>query len=42
MKYDVIIIGAGLAGLSTACELIDAEKRVLLVDKEGEQSIGGK
>lgn len=42
MKYDVIIIGAGLAGLSAACELIDAGKRVLLVDQEGKQSIGGQ
>lgn len=42
MKYDVIIIGAGLAGLTAACELIDAGKRVLLVDQEGKQSIGGQ
>ena len=34
MKYDVIIIGAGIAGLTAACELINAKKRVLLVDQE--------
>ncbi|MGG0658592.1 FAD-binding dehydrogenase [Rummeliibacillus pycnus] len=42
MNYDVIIIGAGLAGLTAACELMDAGKKVLLVDQEGEQSIGGQ
>lgn len=42
MKYDVIIVGAGLAGLTACCELIDAGKRVLLLDQEGEQSIGGQ
>lgn len=42
MKYDVIIVGAGLAGLTTACELIDAGKNVLLVDQENEASIGGQ
>ena len=42
MNYDVIIIGAGLAGLTAACELLDAKKRVLLVDQEPENSIGGQ
>lgn len=42
LHYDVIIIGAGLAGLTAACELVEAKKRVLLVDQEGEQSIGGQ
>lgn len=42
MKYDVIIIGAGLAGLGTATELIDRGKTVLLLDQEGEQSLGGQ
>lgn len=42
MKYDVIIIGAGLAGLVTATELIDRGKTVLLLDQEGEQSLGGQ
>lgn len=27
MKYDVAIVGAGLAGLVAACELIDAKKK---------------
>ena len=42
MKYDAIIIGAGIAGLTAACELIDAKKRVLLVDQENEKAIGGQ
>ena len=27
MHYDVIVIGAGLAGLTATCELIDAGKK---------------
>lgn len=42
MRYDVIIIGAGLAGLVAACELLEANKKVLLVDQEPENSIGGQ
>lgn len=42
MRYDVAIVGAGLAGLVAACELIDAKKKVLLVDQEPENSIGGQ
>ena len=39
---DVIIVGAGLAGLVAAAELADAGKRVLIVDQEGEQNLGGQ
>ncbi len=39
---DVIIIGAGLAGLAAAAELADAGKRVILLDQEPEQSLGGQ
>ena len=39
---DVIIVGAGLAGLVAANELADAGKRVILVDQEPEQSLGGQ
>lgn len=41
-KTDVIIVGAGLAGLVAAAELADAGKRVIIVDQEGEQNIGGQ
>jgi uncharacterized protein len=39
---DVIIVGGGLAGLVAACELADANKRVIIVDQEPEQSLGGQ
>ena len=39
---DVIVVGAGLAGLVAAAELADAGRRVLLVDQEPEQSLGGQ
>ncbi|QMW03065.1 FAD-binding dehydrogenase [Spirosoma foliorum] len=39
---DVIIIGAGLAGLVAAAELADAGKRVIIVDQEPEQNLGGQ
>jgi predicted oxidoreductase len=41
-EVDVIIVGAGLAGLVAAAELVDAGKRVLLLDQEPEQSLGGQ
>src|ERR1700741_5351939 len=39
---DAIIVGAGLAGLVAAAELIDAGKKVIIVDQEPEQSLGGQ
>jgi len=39
---DVIVVGAGLAGLVAATELADAGKRVIVVDQEGPQSLGGQ
>ena len=39
---DVLIIGAGLAGIVAAVEAADAGRTVLLVDQEGEQSLGGQ
>lgn len=39
---DVIIVGAGLAGLVAATELADAGKRAIVVDQEGEQNLGGQ
>jgi predicted oxidoreductase len=38
----VIVVGAGLAGLAAAAELTDAGRKVLLLDQEGEQSLGGQ
>lgn len=42
MDADVIVVGAGLAGLVATAELADAGKRVILLDQEGEQNIGGQ
>ncbi|WNO75518.1 FAD-binding dehydrogenase [Streptomyces sp. AM8-1-1] len=44
MAYDadVIVIGAGLAGLVATAELVDAGRKVILLDQEPEQSIGGQ
>ncbi len=39
---DVIIVGAGLAGLVAAVELADAGKKIIIVDQEPEQSLGGQ
>jgi predicted oxidoreductase len=41
-EADVIVIGAGLAGLVAAAELLEAGKRVLLLDQEPEASLGGQ
>ncbi|MCP3062712.1 FAD-binding dehydrogenase [Myxococcus sp. K38C18041901] len=41
-QADVIVVGAGLAGLVAATELADAGKRVIVVDQEGEQNLGGQ
>ncbi|GAA2262043.1 FAD-binding dehydrogenase [Streptomyces ruber] len=44
MAYDadVIVIGAGLAGLTAAAELVDAGRSVIVLDQEPEQSLGGQ
>ena len=39
---DVIVVGGGLAGLVAATEIADAGKHVILLDQEGEQSLGGQ
>lgn len=39
---DAIIIGTGLAGLTAAMEITNAGKKVLLLDQETEQNIGGQ
>lgn len=39
---DVIIIGAGLAGMTAAHEAILRGRRVLVLDQEGPQSLGGQ
>ena len=42
MDADVIVIGAGLAGLVATAELADAGRRVIVLDQEGEANLGGQ
>jgi predicted oxidoreductase len=42
MDADVIVIGAGLAGLTAATEVADAGKKVIVLDQEPEVSLGGQ
>ncbi len=41
-QADVIIVGGGLAGLVAAAELGDAGKSILILEQEGENSLGGQ
>ena len=42
MDADVIVVGAGLAGLVATAELADAGRKVLLLDQEPESGLGGQ
>ncbi|MEH0981843.1 FAD-binding dehydrogenase [Micromonospora sp. CPCC 205556] len=42
MDTDVIVVGGGLAGLVAAAEAADAGARVVLLDQEPEQNLGGQ
>ena len=37
MKYDIVIIGAGPAGLSFACSLANTDLKVLMIEKLGQE-----
>ena len=39
---DAIVVGGGLAGLVATGELLDAGRKVILVDQEPEQNLGGQ
>ena len=41
-EADVIVVGAGLSGLVAATEIAAAGRRVMVIDQEGEQSLGGQ
>lgn len=41
-RYDVVVVGAGLAGLVATAELTAAGRRVLLLDQENRHSLGGQ
>jgi predicted oxidoreductase len=42
MEFDAVIVGAGLAGLVAADELVRAGRRVALVDQENASNLGGQ
>ncbi|MFB7287201.1 FAD-binding dehydrogenase [Actinacidiphila glaucinigra] len=42
LDADVIVVGAGLAGLVATAELADAGRKVLLLDQEPESNLGGQ
>ncbi|KAB2915750.1 MAG: FAD-binding dehydrogenase [Hyphomicrobiaceae bacterium] len=42
MDADAIVVGGGLAGLVATAELVDAGRKVILLDQEPEQSLGGQ
>ena len=39
---NIVVVGAGIAGIVAACEAADRGRRVILIDQEGEQSLGGQ
>lgn len=41
IPYDVIIIGAGIAGLTAALELAKENKQILILDAQDEADVGG-
>jgi len=41
-RTDVVVVGAGLAGLAAAAEAADAGRQVVLLDQEPEQSLGAQ
>ncbi|MCD8529056.1 MAG: FAD-dependent oxidoreductase [Chitinophagales bacterium] len=41
LKADIIIVGAGLAGITAALELLPSNKKVLLIDRDTKENIGG-
>src|SRR6476619_5733606 len=42
MDAVAIVVGASIAGLVAAAELADAGRRVIILDQEGEASLGGQ
>ena len=42
MDADVIVVGAGLAGLVATCELVERGRKVLVVEQENAANLGGQ
>ena len=41
LSFDVAIVGGGLAGISAAIELLDQNMKVVIIDRDSEESFGG-
>ena len=41
-EAEVVVVGAGLSGLVAATEIVDGGRRVLLLEREGEQDLGAQ
>ncbi|MBE7410581.1 MAG: FAD-binding dehydrogenase [Leptospiraceae bacterium] len=41
MQADVVIVGGGLAGIVAALDLLDNEKKVILIDRDKKENFGG-
>lgn len=41
LNYENVIVGGGLAGITTAIELLDNDKKVLIIDRDIEENFGG-
>ena len=41
-EFDIAVVGSGLAGLVAACEAADRGRRVVVLEQEGRQSLGGQ
>ena len=40
-KFDVAIVGGGLAGISAAIELLDQGLKIVIIDRDSEENFGG-
>src|SRR5215471_21681372 len=40
-QTDVLVIGAGIAGIATALDLLDSGKTITLLDRDEESAFGG-
>lgn len=41
LSTDVVIIGGGIAGITTALELLEFDKKVIIIDRDIEENLGG-
>ena len=40
-QADTVIIGGGISGITTAIELLNANKKVIIIERDLEQNFGG-